>query len=53
MVDGDTKGFVSKEYVDITVKFKKAVSIEEEREAARKKAAAEAAATPSCCLSHQ
>lgn len=44
MVDGDTKGFVSKEYVDITVKFKKAVSIEEEREAARKKAAAEAAA---------
>lgn len=44
MVDGDTKGFVLKEYVDITVKFKKAVSIEEEREAARKKAAAEAAA---------
>lgn len=44
MVDGDTKGFVSKEYVDITVKFKKAVSIEEEREAARKKAAVEAAA---------
>lgn len=44
MVDGDTKGFVSKEYVKLTVKFKKAVSIEEEREAARKKAAAEAAA---------
>ena len=44
MVDGDTKGFVSKEYVDITVKFKKAVSIEEEREAARKKAAAAARA---------
>lgn len=44
MVDGDTKGFVSKEYVDITVKFKKAVSIEEEREEARKKAAAAAAA---------
>ncbi|MCM1246391.1 MAG: C40 family peptidase [Roseburia sp.] len=44
MVDGDTKGFVSKEYVKITVKFKKAVSIEEEREEARKKAAAEAAA---------
>ncbi len=44
MVDGDTKGFVSKEYVDISVKFKKAVSIEEEREEARKKAAAEAAA---------
>lgn len=44
MVDGDTKGFVSKEYVDISVKFKKAVSIEEEREQARKKAAAAAAA---------
>lgn len=44
MVDGDTKGFVSKEYVDISVKFKKAVSIEEEREEARKKAAAAAAA---------
>lgn len=44
MVDGDTKGFVSKEYVNITVKFKKAVSIEEEREEARKKAAAAAAA---------
>lgn len=44
MVDGDTKGFVTKEFVNITVKFKKAVSIEEEREAARKKAAAEAAA---------
>lgn len=44
MVDGDTKGFVSKEYVKITVKFKKAVSIEEEREEARKKAAAAAAA---------
>ncbi len=44
MVDGDTKGFVAKEYVKISVKFKKAVSIEEEREAARKKAAAAAAA---------
>lgn len=44
MVDGDTKGFVSKEFVDLTVKFKKAVSIEEEREEARKKAAAAAAA---------
>lgn len=44
MVDGDTKGFVSKEYVDLSVKFKKAVSIEEEREEARKKAAAAAAA---------
>lgn len=44
MVDGDTKGFVSKEYVNITVKFKKAVSIEEEREEARKQAARAAAA---------
>ncbi len=44
MVDGDTKGFVAKEYVNISVKFKKAVSIEEEREEARKKAAAAAAA---------
>lgn len=44
MVDGDTKGFVSKEYVKVSVKFKKAVSIEEEREEARKKAAAAAAA---------
>lgn len=44
MVDGDTKGFVSKKYVKISVKFKKAVSIEEEREEARKKAAAAAAA---------
>lgn len=44
MVDGDTKGFVSKEYVKVSVKFKKAVSVEEEREEARKKAAAAAAA---------
>ncbi len=44
MVDGDTKGYVSKEYVKISVKFKKAVSIEEEREEARKRAAAAAAA---------
>lgn len=44
MVDGDTKGFVSKEFVKISVKFKKAVSVEEEREEARKKAAAAAAA---------
>ncbi len=44
MVDGDTKGFVSKEYVNLTVKFKKAVSIEEEREEARKQAARAAAA---------
>ena len=42
-VDGDTVGYVSKEYVNITVKFKKAVSIEEEREEERRKAAAEAA----------
>lgn len=44
MVDGDTKGFVAKEYVNLTVKFKKAVSIEEEREEARKQAARAAAA---------
>lgn len=44
MVDGDTRGFVSKEYVNLTVKFKKAVSIEEEREEARKQAARAAAA---------
>ena len=42
-VDGDTIGYVSKEYVKISVQFKKAVSIEEEREEARRKAAAEAA----------
>lgn len=43
-VDGDTTGYVSKEYVKITVQFKKAVSIEEEREEARRKEAARAAA---------
>lgn len=42
-VDGDTVGYVSKDYVKISVQFKKAVSIEEEREEARRKAAAEAA----------
>jgi len=42
-VDGDTTGYVAKEYVKISVQFKKAVSIEEEREEARRKAAAEAA----------
>ena len=42
-VDGDTTGYVAKEYVNVSVQFKKAVSIEEEREAARRKAAAEAA----------
>lgn len=42
-VDGDTSGYVSKEYVKVTVQFKKAVSIEEEREEARRKAAAEEA----------
>lgn len=39
-VDGDTTGYVSKEYVKITVQFKKAVSLEEEREEERRKAAA-------------
>lgn len=43
-VDGDTVGYVSKEYVRISVQFKKAVSIEEEREEERRKAAARAAA---------
>lgn len=43
VVDGDTKGYVAKEYVKISVQFKKAVSIEEEREEARRKEAARAA----------
>ena len=43
-VDGDTVGYVSKDYVKISVQFKKAVSIEEEREEERRKAAARAAA---------
>ncbi|MCR4606009.1 MAG: C40 family peptidase [Eubacterium sp.] len=43
-VDEDCVGYVSKEYVKITVQFKKAVSIEEEREEKRRKEAAEAAA---------
>lgn len=42
-VDGDTIGYVAKEYVKISVQFEKAVSIEEEREEERRKAAAEAA----------
>lgn len=43
-VDGDTTGYVSKDYVKISVQFKKAVSIEQEREEERRKAAAKAAA---------
>ena len=43
-VDGTTKGFVSKDYVKVSVRFKKAISIAEERAEARRKAAAEAAA---------
>lgn len=43
-VDGDTSGYVKKDYVKISVQFKKAVSIEEEREEQRRKEAAEAAA---------
>lgn len=39
----DTNGYVKKEYIKITVQFKKAVSVEEEKEEARRKAAAEAA----------
>ena len=43
-MDDTTKGFVSKEYVKIKVRFKKAVSIEEERAEEERKAAAAAAA---------
>ena len=43
-VDGDTKGYVAKEYVDISIEFDDAISIKEEKEAARRKAEAEAAA---------
>ncbi len=43
-VDGDTKGYVAKEYVDISIEFKDAISIKEEKEIARRKAEAEAAA---------
>lgn len=43
-VDGDTTGYVAKQYVKVSVQFKKAVSIEEEREEERRKAAAAAAA---------
>ncbi|MEE3467351.1 MAG: SH3 domain-containing C40 family peptidase [Eubacterium sp.] len=42
-VDDDCIGYVSKDYVKITVQFKKAVSIEEEREEQRRKEAARAA----------
>ena len=42
-VDDDCIGYVSKDYVKITVQFKKAVSIEEEREEQRRREAAEAA----------
>ncbi len=44
LVDGTTKGYVAKEFIKISVRFKKAVSIEEELAEARRKAAAEAAA---------
>ncbi len=42
-VDDDCIGYVSKDYVKITVQFKKAVSIEEEREEQRRREAAQAA----------
>ncbi|MEE3406068.1 MAG: SH3 domain-containing protein, partial [Acutalibacteraceae bacterium] len=42
-VDDDCIGYVSKDYIKITVQFKKAVSIEEEREEQRRKEAARAA----------
>lgn len=35
-IDEDTKGYVSKDYVEIKAEFEKAVSIEEEQEALRK-----------------
>lgn len=35
-VDGDSKGYVSKDYVDVEVEFEEAISIKEEREAQRK-----------------
>ena len=43
-VDDTTKGFVAKEYVKIKVRFKKAVSIAEEKAEEERKAAAAAAA---------
>ena len=43
-VDDGTKGFVSKDYVKVSVRFKQAVSIEEEEAEARRKAAADTAA---------
>lgn len=42
-VDDDLKGYVSKEFVDVKIKFGKAISIKEEQEAAARKAAQEAA----------
>lgn len=38
--DGDIKGYVAKEYVDLSVEFKEAVSIEQERLEAEREAAA-------------
>ena len=35
-VDGDSKGYVSKEYTDVEVEFEEAISIKEEQEAKRK-----------------
>lgn len=43
-VDEGTTGYVSKDYVKVYYRFKKAVSIEEEEAEAKRKAAAEAAA---------
>ncbi len=37
LIDGDTKGFVKKEYVTLHVRFKHAISIKEERAARRRK----------------
>ena len=43
IVDGDTKGFVAKEFVNVHIRFKKAVSVQEEQvQRARRRAAAQA-----------
>jgi len=44
IVDETTKGYVSREYVDISVEFEDAISIEEEREIERQRREAEEAA---------
>lgn len=43
LIDEDTKGYVKKEYVSLHVRFKKAISIKEEKEALARKRRAERA----------